>query len=321
MERIIDGILFTGQRVDNCFDVRTWVCNGVMERSARPVIEWEEVGPYIPPLPWDEYIAQFDHDPEKQARYEKQRLEEEEEKRLKSLKKSASRAKTMCRRFIISEGFDEMLTLTYRENQRDRALCKRHFKEWVRRMKRALGSFRYCASFEAQERGSMHVHCATNRLPKHADYKGVKIKAWELGTKIWRDIIGAYEFVGPLRPGEAFPELSNGLCFVGAAPSKWGGDKRRKNLTLAKMANYVSKYILKDFDQAPEESNRYSRSNGKPAGDVYTIRMHAPLCEVIAACFEVKDGDVMVSHRVGKWSDSWWLCTEADIKKPACAGL
>lgn len=295
MERIIDGILFEGQRVENCYDVRTWTCNGVMERSARQVVEWTEVGPAgAPPLPWDQYMAQYDYDPEKQARFEKQRLQDEEEKRLKSLKKSASRAKTMCRRFIISERFDEMLTLTYRENQPDRALCKKHFSIWSKRMKRALGSFRYCASFEVQERGSMHVHIATHKLPVHADYKGVKVKAWQLGTKIWRDIVGD----------------NNGLCFVGGK-SRYGTPRAGRSMSLAKMANYVSKYILKDFMLAPEESNRYSRSNGQVGGEVHTIRLNGSLPEIIACCFEVNDGDVLVSHRVGKWSDSWWLCTES----------
>lgn len=293
MERIINGMLFTGQRVENCWDVRTWSCNGVMERSARQVIEWTESELGHAPLGWDEYIAQYDHDPAKQARLEAERVEEIEEKRLKSLKKSASRAKTMCRRFIISEGFNEMLTLTYRGNQPDRELCKKHFKEWVRRMKRALGDLRYCASFEAQERGSMHVHLATHKLPQLAKYKGVKVKAWQVGTRIWRDIVGA----------------DNGMCFVGAGASMFGKG-RRKNLSLAKMANYVSKYILKDYEDAPEESNRYSRSNGDVIADIHTMRINGSLPEIIAACFEVADGDVMVSHRVSHWSDSWWLCTE-----------
>jgi len=282
MEKIVNGLRFEGTVSENCWDVRTWICNGVMERSARRVIEWNESslleGGYVD-IP-------YEIDPVRDAEY----LVEQKEKALRS---SARRAKTMCRRFIISEGFDEMLTLTYRQNQPDRELCKKHFSIWSKRMKRALGSFRYCASFEVQERGSMHVHCATHKLPKMATHKGVRIKAWQLGTKIWRDIVGA----------------DNGLCFVGAAPSKWGSS-RRKNMTLAKMANYVSKYILKDYETAPEEKNRYSRSNGQPGGEVHTARLNGTLPEIIAACFEVNDGDVIVSHFASHWGDSWWLCTE-----------
>jgi hypothetical protein len=282
LEKIVNGMRFEGSISDNCYDVRTWTCNGVTERSARRVIEWQESslieGGYkdIP----------YEIDPERDADY----LAEQKEKTLRA---NARRAKTMVRRFIISENFNEMLTLTYRENQPDRALCKKHFSIWSKRMKRALGEFRYCAAFEVQERGSMHVHCATNKLPTHAKYKGVKIKAWQLGTAIWRDIVGA----------------DNGLCFVGAAPSKWGSS-RRKNLSLAKMASYVSKYILKDFAAAPEESNRYSRSNGKPGGEVHTCRLNGTLPEIIACAFEVGEGDVIVSHHASSLGFGWWLCTE-----------
>ena len=272
---------FTGERVENCFDVRTWSCNGVMERSARQVVAWTES--IIP----DGWVQNLDEpDPVKDAEWL-------EERRLNSLKKSARRAKTQCRHFIISEGFDEMLTLTYRENQPDRALCKKHFEMWYGRMKRALGGFRFCASFEAQERGSMHVHVATHKLPKLAKYKGVKIKAWEVGTRIWRDIIGA----------------DNGLCFVGGKASKWGKG-RRKNMSLAKMAAYVSKYILKDCETLPAEANRYSRSNGQVIAAIHTIRLNGTMAEIVAACFECKDGDVMVDHRISHFKDSWWLCTE-----------
>lgn len=292
MERIVDGMCFEGKRVENCFDVRTWTCNGVTERSARQVVEWREVLAWVP-LSWDDYIAQYSHDLKKQAILEAERLADVENRRLRALKKSASRAKTMVRRFIISEGFNEMLTLTYRENQPDRELCKRHFGIWQKRMKRALGDFRYCAAFEVQERGSMHVHVATHRLPQMAQYRGSRIKAWQVGTRIWRDIVGA----------------NNGLCFVGGKTRF--GVPCRQSMSLAKMAGYVSKYILKDYDQAPEESNRYSRSNGKVGGTVHVARLMAPMADLIACCFEVADGDVLVSHRVGYFRDSWWLCTES----------
>lgn len=299
MEKIINGLRFEGTYVENCWDVRTWECNGVVERSARQVIEWQESSL----LESGYQNHPFDVDPVRDAEY----LAEQKEK---SQRASARRAKTKCRRFIISEKFDEMLTLTYRQNQLDRDLCKVHFKEWVRRMKRALGAFRYCASFEMQERGAMHIHCATHKLPKHADYKGVKVKAWELGTRIWRDVIGDFPFVGPLQPGQQFPKVDNGLCFVGGK-SKFGAPRSVRPMSLAKMAGYVSKYILKDFESVPDEKNRYSRSNGDVGGAVHVCRLNGTLADIVAACFECNDGDVIVSHHVSRWRDSWWLCTES----------
>lgn len=285
MQRIVDGILFEGKFVDDVWEVRTWESNGVMERSARQCVAWQEIGP-VPPLD--------DFDPVKDAEYL-------EEKRQQALKKSAQRAKQMCRRIIISEGFDELLTLTYRENQEDRDECKRHFKLWVQRMKRALGDFRYCASFERQERGAMHVHVATHKLPKHVNFKGVKIKAWQLGTACWRGIVGK----------------DNGMCFVGGRRSADG--RRHKAMTsLARMAQYVSKYIMKDYEESPSESNRYSHSNGAPVPKSHVMRLKCSLRELIELTFEQGEGDVIVSHRLGHFKDSIWFVVE---KRPPDGAL
>jgi hypothetical protein len=189
---------------------------------------------------------------------------------------------------------DELLTATYRENQTSREVCKGHFKELVRRAKRALGGeFRYCASFERQDRGAMHIHIACHKLPKHGHYKGVKIPAWRLLTVIWRDIVGA----------------DNGLVFVGGK-KKWSKG-RRKNLSAAKMASYVSKYIMKDYSESPAGSNRYSRSNAIEVPKPVHVRLvGVDLADAIGAMFQCDDGDVVVSHRLGHFKDSYWLCTE-----------
>lgn len=300
MDRIVrmpDGthLRFEGQVIPDCWEVREWRANGVLERSARPAIAWQEVGVCDAPMTYEERVAYItDNFFGKKREARLRELDEEvEEKRLRSLRSAARRAKTMCRRVIITEGFDELLTLTYRENQTDRALCKQHFNIWFKRMKRALGTFRFCASFERQERGAMHIHVATHKLPQHADYKGVKIEAWKLGTRIWRDIVGP----------------DNGLCFVGGK-TRWG-KSRRTRMGLAKMAAYVSKYILKDFEQAPMETNRYSRSNGTQVGKVHHMRLRCSLRELIDVTFEQGEGDVVIAHRVSKWSDGLWLCTES----------
>lgn len=138
----------------------------------------------------------------------------------------------------------------------------------------------------------MHVHIATHKLPEHANYKGVKVKAWQLGTKIWRDIVGE----------------NNGLCFVGGQ-TKNGG--HRRNLSLGKMAAYVSKYILKDYEESPEEKNRYSRSNGTvvPKSKVMYFN-DMSMTDIIALCFECRDGDSIVSHHVDATNGAYWLCTE-----------
>lgn len=284
MQRIVSGILFEGNRLPDAWAVSTWETNGHREVSARQCISWEEVGPAPAWMlhPVDE------PDSIKDAAW---LLEQHE----KSIKKSAQRAQTMCRRVIKAEGFNELLTITYRENQTDRTLAKKHFKEWVRRMKAALGGqFRYCASFEKQDRGAMHMHVACHKLPAHAIHKKAKIQGWRLGTEIWRSIVGK----------------DNGLVFVGG---KRGDVHSRRKLAKspAKMAAYVSKYILKDYADSPDEKNRYSRSNGSAVPKpTHLVLTGCSLSDAIGAVFQCKDGDVIVSHRLGHFKDSYWLCTE-----------
>lgn len=277
MQRIVDGILYEGKIVPNAWEVATWRASGVMERSARPIVEWVEVGP-VPEL--DE------PDPERDAVWL-------EERRALSLRKAAQRAKRECRRVIIAEGFDELLTITTREVY-DAVTFKRYFKEWVRRMRRALGGvFRYCAGFEPQERGAYHAHVACFKLPRHVVHKGVKVQGWRLGTEVWRSVVGA----------------DNGLVYVGGKSRT--GLPRRQAFTLAKMAAYVSKYIMKDYEKLPPGSNRYSRSNGVAIPEVERIRLtDCTFAELVALTFEASDMEVVVSHRVGRWRDSLWLCTE-----------
>ena len=285
MGKIIDGTLFERNRCPDTWEVRTKRCSGVMERTVRPHYQWEEVGPAPA---W--MLVPFDEpDPVKDAEW----LAEQKEK---NQHRAAKRAKLACKWFIVAELFDELLTLTYRENQTDEALAKRHHKEWVRRMTKALPGFRYCTGFEPQERGAWHMHVATHKLPQHASYKGVKIPAWRLGTEIWRDIVGK----------------DNGLCFVGGKRSKWGG--KRRNMSLYKMANYVSKYIIKHFELMPDGLNRYSRSNGKPdvQRDLCYLRAEC-IGDLIAAVFEVPHGSVVVSHRLGDMKDFYIVATEIPL--------
>ncbi len=297
MSRIIEGTLYERNALPGWFEVRTKKCSGVMERTLRPVYQWDEVGP----APAWMMMPLAEVDPIKDAEWL-------EDQRQKNLRRAAKRAKLACKWFIVHERFNQMLTLTYRENQTDEKLAKKHHEEWVRRMRRALGGqFRYCTGFEPQERGAWHMHVACHKLPKHVQHKGVKVESWKLGTRIWRDIVGA----------------DNGLCFVGGKPSKWGR-KARKNMSLYKMANYVSKYITKHFELMPESSNRYSRSNGSmrygTADDVAQGRaeivrevQHFPadcIGDLISLVFEVPGGSVVASHRLDVAGSFYMLATE-----------
>ena len=304
MERIItaptgERIVIQGEVHEDAWDVYVKNVNGHREISFRNAVTWSETDKLAPP-PFDAeaYLSQWDG--EERAWREKELEEEAEAKRDKQMKKNAQNAKAKCRWFIKANGLNELLTLTYRANQTDRNLCKKHFKEWVRRMKSALGGrFVYCASFERQDRGAMHVHIACHKLPKHAVHKDVKVKGWELGTKVWRSIVGS----------------DNGLCFVGGRKTPQGRVKQR---SIAKIAAYVSKYITKDYADAPKGSDRYSRSDSKngiasmPKAEKIRI-WGASLQEMIEMTFQCAEDEIIVSHRLTleRFGEArYWLVTE-----------
>ena len=115
MKKVITGfgepIQLEGFLQPTSWVVRVFEVNGHREISARNRVDWEEV-PYKPVL--DQFPDQPSLD----------QLQDAEDRRQANLKRSAGRALTTCRRVIKAENFDEMLTLTYRENQKDRDLCK-----------------------------------------------------------------------------------------------------------------------------------------------------------------------------------------------------
>ena len=303
MERIVtlpDGqrVLLEGQIIPDAWDVYQKRVNGHMELSFKNQVSWSEVDSPAP-AKWDDYISQFSGD--KLA----ERLAEHElelaERRAKQTEKNAARAKTQCRWLIKAQNLDTMMTLTYRENQSDRDLCKKHFKEWVRRMKAALGGeFVYVASFERQDRGAMHVHLACKKLQSHGVRRGVRVKAFELGTQVWRSIIGQ----------------DNGLCFIGSK-TRHGG--HRKNLSVAKLAGYVSKYIMKDYADCPANEARYSRSKGLTAPKAEkTSFTGMSLIDMVSLAFHCVDGDAIVSHSLtpDKYGGGrYWLVTEPDLTR------
>lgn len=287
MQRIVDGIAYEGKYLDSAFDVRVWECKGHREISARRVVEWTEIGPAPD---WSHLAALTD------AELEERKLADALERKEKNLHRAAMRAKTACRRFIKSMGFDEMATITYRENQTDEALCKEHLTKWARRMRALIPNFGYCAGYETQDRGAWHVHLAIYKMPEfvmlkkqlpNGQWRDFKVKGRDIGTVVWRGIVGA----------------DNGLCYV-------GGKKKIKN-SPAKLAAYVSKYITKHYEAVPEGKKRYTHSEGGQVPKVVRERfVAASLAELIGLCFWLDDGDEVVSHRVGRFKDSYYLCTE-----------
>ena len=301
-ERVIDGVLYREEVVAGAWTFEGWRANGHHEVSTRPATTWVEVGPSAADLTPDEWIEAADCPAERWARAEAA-VDAAEERRERNLRGNARRARTRCRRYIKAAAFSELLTLTYRVNQTCIVVFKGHFREWCRRMKRALGGvFHYVAGFELQERGAWHAHVACHKLPSHVVYRGVRIPAWRLGTEVWRSVVGE----------------AGGLCFVGGR-SRHGGLARRR-LSCAQMASYVSKYITKHYEDVPEDHKRYSRSQGLVEGERYRFTITGlgadggnAFGEAVALGFEVPDDSALVSWRVNTPDQErrrCWLVTE-----------
>src|SRR5690606_33091309 len=78
-----------------------------------------------------------------------------------TLAKSRQRSRRVVKIKCRSGQVDRLLTLTYRENERDYEKCLADFKRFVRLMRKRFGEgFYYVAVPEEQKRGAIHFHLA-----------------------------------------------------------------------------------------------------------------------------------------------------------------
>lgn len=219
-------------------------------------------------------------------------LKQLEERAARARWKSGQRAKRNCRWKIKEAGFNEMLTLTYRANQTDLALCRKHFAAWLRKMRKALPGFRGVWGFERQERGSWHVHVACDRLPRLMQFRGTKVVSWRVGTALWRDVVG----------------VNNGMCFVGGK-----GGRFNRYRSPAKIAGYVSKYLTKDHENGEFGARMWDSTRGLTPPPAMTMEFPGlSLGDAISMAFDLPDGHVVVQHTCNRLNTVWLLYTEPD---------
>lgn len=281
MLKNVAGQWYLGKRSPDEFDVRTIdLGNGHKEAViTRPTI-WEEAPPELVRRVGEEW----------EAMQERDRLESEDERRQANLQRAARRAKTRVRRTIKVLGLDALLTLTYKANQQDLTLCKKHMKEFVRRMRRALPGWVYVAAFEKQTRGAWHVHMATHALPAHMSASnGVKVKSFNVVRAIWRSVVG---------------ELGGNIDQ--ARRKRWSAQ------STGKLAAYVSKYMLKAFEDGDDWSNRYSGSQGVEIPEAVRMRFKGEqMAQLIGLVFdECAVGPVGCMTWLSGYGDVFFLSTE-----------
>jgi len=172
---------------------------------------------------------------------ERWREEHEEERRERALKVAANRAKTRVRKLCKAMGATTLLTLTYRANETDLARCKADLKEFNRRMLRVLPEFAFVAAFEHQDRGALHVHMATCRIPKEFERTNstgqkYKVKSYDVIRAVWRSVTKD-------RQGNIDVQRT----------------KRNAKRSPARIAAYIAGYIIKEFAEGEKWSNRWTK--------------------------------------------------------------
>lgn len=235
MLRIIDGIVFEGKPVPDLYNVAVHsLGNGHREVVVQPVIHWQESHALDP----DSTCAQL----LRGERPELAQREAQERERLNRLR-AARRARTKVRRLCKAQGLDTLLTLTYRGNQWDMEVCKAHFRLFMMRMNRLLGRWHYVAAFERQQRGALHVHVATREIPPNFFRQGVRVKSFNVIRALWRDVTGEW----------------------GGNVDVSGKSRRRGHWAIARrsparIATYLAKYMLKDWESWPAGTRRFQGS-------------------------------------------------------------
>lgn len=285
MLKNVAGIWMEGKPSATEYNMRLYhLGNGHKEVViGRPTV-WQEVSPELARVLGDDW----------EALLAKQREEDAEFREEANRKRAARRAKTKVRRLVKVMGLDALLTLTYRENQTDQQLCKVHMKEFVRRMRRLLPGFQYVAAFETQKRGAWHIHLATHALPRDLPWHGVKVKSFNVVRAIWRSVVG---------------DLGGNI-----------DQQRRKRFSKqssGKLAAYLSKYMLKAFEEGDDWSNRYSASTGGEVPEAVLLRFKAAtMAELIGLAFdEVAQGQCECMTWLSNYGDTFFLSTESDAEK------
>lgn len=287
MERIVGNTRYVGKRGGGYELTKRDLGNGHLEYGVRSLVTWEDHG---------------DLTPEAMAYYHEARAANEEERKENSRRIAAIRAKKRVRHLCKAAGLDTLLTLTYRANVTCRDTMLAHLKEFNRRMKRLIPDWFYVAAFERQKRGAWHVHMAIRRLPnKLPSQTDVKVKNVNVVRAVWRRVIG---------------DLGGNIDYSPA--------KRNSQRAPSRIASYLSKYMVKAFEEGEPWSKRYSGSKGLPIPKPERIRFVGyDLGEVCGLIFEdlgtydtrqlrcslnyFKDGAWFILDRnIPPWTDAQW---------------
>jgi hypothetical protein len=286
--RIIDGFAYQSQSADHFVVKAHDLGNGHLEVVAMQGRE----------------LVELDWSPRKVAQYLRNKDQwpdhTEEEIRERNRKRAAIRAKSNVRRLCKVAALDTLLTLTYRANQTDLSICKKHLKEFVRRLRTYWPEFLAVAAFEQQERGAWHVHLAVKGVPREMVHRlGVKVKSFNMIRAIWRSVVGQ----------------DNGNIDI----AKRKGNSKKSP---AKLAAYLSKYIMKAFQDGDDHVNRWTKFGQIPLPKPFHVGYCRNMIQAIEFAYSFgSQGDTVTSYLNSFGDLGFFVFENLDVKKPSIGGL
>ncbi|VVE00926.1 bacteriophage-related protein [Pandoraea aquatica] len=201
--------------------------------------------------------------------------EDVHESRLSAAKRAKQQVRLRCKAI----GADRMITLTYRENVLDKNRIKRDFDS-LRRLLGRIQDFQYVAVPERQKRGAWHLHIA---VKGRQNYRVLRA--------LWLRVVGE---------GNGNVDVRN--------PNREVGLRH-------KIATYIGKYIVKNFDEHKLNEKRYWASRGIKIPEPETIQHFLEDCPVqaIAAAYDaaLSTGASLVGHQQ-HWCQAggfFWMAT------------
>lgn len=281
MYRIIDGNLHQKQLI-NQFNVKVHEFpDGSSEILATQAHEWQPVDQSNPEVYYSLLSRHLN-------KYSREQWTDEQHEEYEQLKRNIAdrRAKTKVRRLCKAIQANCLLTLTYKLNQTDLQLTKKHLKAFNRKLRKVIPDFQYVATFEQQKRGAWHVHIACPRIAPVYFKNGTIVKSFNLIRAIWRSVTKEYG-------GNA--DIS----------------QRRRNTSTSKIATYISKYITKDTDERPPNQPSYTSSRN--------IRLQPPIdlgntassmLDLIELLYSLYDDSIPTTTFLYNFGTSFFVCLE-----------
>jgi hypothetical protein len=288
MFRMIDGEIYAVKKSETRLELTVRQLGVHREAVIRAPMEMEELD-RADPAWW------YWHDKLTRPVSKAQQRERDEA----SAERVARRRKTEARRRAKAQGATTLLTGTYKANQGDPGKAWRHWKEFVRRVRRVWPTFSYVVAWERQKRGALHWHAAVHNVPRLlAAQGGAKVKSYNVLRAIWRAVAG---------DDGGNVDVSRYCRFKQRSP--------------ARIASYIAKYVMKAHEWAAPRVNVWSSSYVAQELPLKGVFARDELLDVMRiACELLGDpGRELCAAWIAPWRDTVYLASEP-ARERSCIG-